>query len=75
MRKFSQVSIVILLVLALAVTALALTGASSAMAGRPSCADVGWNSRSMACITTAALPGPGALALRVPVVPLVGWNG
>jgi hypothetical protein len=75
MKKFIQVSFIVLVVMALAVSALALTGTGSAMAGKAICPMVGWNTRSLSCSTSSVLPDAQALAIRLPIrTPDVGWN-
>jgi hypothetical protein len=75
MKKFIQVSVVLLVVMTIAITTLALTGTSTAMAGKAICPMVGWNARSFSCLTSSVLPDAQALAIRLPIrTPDVGWN-
>jgi hypothetical protein len=74
-KRFIQISFVVLLVIAIAVTTLSLTGTSSTMAGRESCTRVGWNSRSYDCLATAPQDLQGyRLELPPGILPQVGWN-
>jgi hypothetical protein len=76
MKKFTQISVVVLLVFAVAVMAFTATNTSSAMAAREICPSVGWNSRSFSCLSALPLSGTDALAYRsLPGGTLdVGWN-
>ena len=76
MKKFVQISVVVLLVFVIAVAAFTATRTSSAMAAREACPNVGWNTRSFSCLS--ALPRSGIEALAYQLAPgtviNVGWN-
>ena len=76
MKKFVQISVVVLLVFAFAVAAFSATRTSSAMVAREACPNVGWNTRSFSCLS--ALPASGIEALAYQLAPGatkdVGWN-
>jgi hypothetical protein len=76
MKKVIQISFVALVVIAIAVSMLALTGTGSAMAGKVICPSVGWNSRGYGCLS-AAPQVLLSLGLKLPpeFLPQVGWNG
>jgi hypothetical protein len=74
-KKFIQISFVVLVVIAIAVTVLSLTGTSSTMAGKVLCPNVGWNSRSYSCLSAAPQDLQGeSFALSPRLLPQVGWN-
>jgi hypothetical protein len=76
MKKFVQISVVVLLVFAIAATAFSATRTSSAMAARENCPNVGWNSRSFSCRSALLPSGTEALAYQLaPGATInVGWN-
>jgi hypothetical protein len=76
MKKFVQISVVVLLVFAVAVAAFTATRTSSAMAARGICPSVGWNSRSFSCLSALPLSGTEAFAYQLPpgAIKDVGWN-
>jgi hypothetical protein len=76
MRKFIQISLIVLVVMAIAVSALALTGTGSAMAGKAICPMVGWNNGAAFC-GLASSPSQSVQGVAFsprPPRPLVGWN-
>ena len=73
MKKLVQISLVTVLVFALAFGLLLVAGGSVSAAGGQICPMVGWNTRS--CSAYVALPTLGAqVAGLPPVKPNVGWN-
>jgi hypothetical protein len=77
MKKFLQVSVVILIVLTLLATVLTLTGTGVVLASGDSCTRVGWNTRSPGCFSfSPALHHQQGLAYeKVPDgMQFVGWN-
>jgi len=76
MKKVIQISFVALVVIAIAVTVLSLTGMGSTMAGKVVCPNVGWNSRTTSCLA-AAPQNLQSIGLKLPpgFLPQVGWNG
>ena len=76
MKKFVQISVVVLLVFVIAVAAFTATRTSSAMAAREICPSVGWNTRSFSCLSALPASGIEALAYRLTpeIQPYVGWN-
>lgn len=67
MKKLIQVSIVLVLAIALIVGLLQVAGGNTLAGGGNACR-VGWNSRTGTCLAVAPLyQGPG-------VKPLIGWN-
>jgi hypothetical protein len=76
MKKFVQISVLVLLVFAVAVTAFAAARTSPALAGGGSfCPYVGWNSRGAGCLAASPSPDPQRLAYSLlPNRRDVGWN-
>jgi hypothetical protein len=76
MKKFVQISVVVLLVFVIAVAAFSATRTSSAMAAREICPSVGWNTRSFNCTSELPLSRIEALAYQLApeIKPYVGWN-
>jgi hypothetical protein len=77
MKKFLQVSVVILIVLTLLATVLTFTRAGTVLASGDSCTRVGWNTRSPGCFSLSpALHHQRGLAYQyVPDgMQFVGWN-
>jgi hypothetical protein len=67
MKKFLQISIVILLILAITVTALAFSVTRPSVAGKLNCPNVGWNSKGISCYAVGTQTSPGGWEM-------VGWN-
>lgn len=79
MNRFLKISIIAVLMLALAFTIFGFTDQRSQMATGLSCMKVGWNTRSASCGLVASTPqGAQELALQIPFLPIlipnVGWN-
>jgi hypothetical protein len=76
MKKFVKISVVILLVFAIAVAAFTATRTSSAMAAGGFCPNVGWNSRSFGCLSALQQSGFETLAYQLApgTIINVGWN-
>ena len=76
MKKFLQISILVILALALVFSVFTVTAASSEMAAGKICPSVGWNSRSGSCALGAlqSLQGLAYFKLPPPPTPQVGWN-
>lgn len=73
-KRFIQISFVVLVVITMVVTVLSLTGTDSAMAGKD-CLRVGWNSRSYTCLAVAPQDLKGEFFKLPPgILPQVGWN-
>jgi hypothetical protein len=76
MKRFFQITIIVVLALALAFTVFSFTGTSSEMAAGNICPNVGWNTRSASCSLGAAL-SLQEFAYQLPpgfIMPNVGWN-
>lgn len=74
MKKFVQISVLVLLVFAVAVTAFAAARTSSTLAGGSICPNVGWNTRVTGCLAGTLSPDLHELAYQVVPKPTVGWN-
>lgn len=76
MKRFYQISIIVVLALALVLTVFAFTGASSQMASGKICPNAGWNTRSASCSfgTVPSLEGFAYYRLPPEIMPNAGWN-
>jgi hypothetical protein len=76
MKRFFQISILVVLALALAFMVFTFTGAGSEMAAGNICPNVGWNTRSASC-SFGATPNLEGFTYQLPpgfIMPNVGWN-
>jgi len=75
MKRFLQISIVVVLALELVFTTFAVRGTGPQMAGGNICPLVGWNTRPSSC---SVIPVAGIIGIpyRIPPGPTpdVGWN-
>ena len=75
MNKLFKISVITVLVLALAFAVVGTLGTNSMSAAGNACLDVGWNTRALSCtFGTFAWQNPLRFSIGGIFLPNVGWN-